>query len=47
MQAVLNGLVAQRMLVQDAQAWRAELKLKQGVVLLNGRPFTGMPSVGR
>ena len=47
MKAVLNGLVAQRMLMQDAQAWHAELKLKQGAVLLNGRPFTGMPPTGR
>ncbi|MEP6558713.1 MAG: DUF945 family protein [Burkholderiales bacterium] len=42
MKTVLDGLVAQRMLVADAQGWRADLKLKQGAVLLNGQPFKGM-----
>ena len=40
--ALLDGLVRQRLLVDEPQAWRADLKLAQGAMLLNGKPFNGM-----
>lgn len=40
--AMLNGLVRQRLLVEEPQAWRTDLKLARGSMLLNGKPFTGL-----